>query len=47
MTEYEWNEIWLGQRHWELAAESLNHEQGVWSIVFLSQRCVTPAAGIR
>ena len=32
MTEYEWNESRMGQRHWELAAESLNDEQGVWSI---------------
>jgi SRSO17 transposase len=32
MTEYEWDETWMGQRHWELAAESLNDEQGVWSI---------------
>jgi SRSO17 transposase len=32
MTEYEWNETWMGQRHGELAAESLNDEQGVWSI---------------
>jgi SRSO17 transposase len=32
MTEYEWDETWMGQRHWELAAESLDDEQGVWSI---------------
>jgi SRSO17 transposase len=32
MTDYEWNETWLCQRNWELTAESLNDEQGVWSI---------------
>lgn len=32
MTEYEWHETWMGQRHGELSAESLNDEQGVWSI---------------
>jgi SRSO17 transposase len=32
MGEYQWNEAWLRQRHWELCAESLSDEQGVWSI---------------
>jgi SRSO17 transposase len=30
--EYRWDEPWLRQRHWELCAESLSDEQGVWSI---------------
>ena len=32
VSEYRWNESWLRQRHWELSAESLSEEQGVWSI---------------
>jgi len=32
MSDYEWDETWMQQRHWEVAAESLNDEQGVWSI---------------
>ena len=32
VTDYEWNESWLQRRHWELCAESLSDEQGVWSI---------------
>jgi len=31
-SDYRWDEPWLRQRHWEIAAESLNDEQGVWSI---------------
>lgn len=32
MSDYRWDEPWMRQRHWEIAAESLNDEQGVWSI---------------
>jgi len=32
VSDYRWNESWLRQRHWELSAESLSDEQGVWSI---------------
>jgi SRSO17 transposase len=30
--DYQWDEAWLRQRHWQLSAESLSDEQGVWSI---------------
>ncbi len=32
MCDYQWDELWLRQRHWELSAASLAHPQGVWSI---------------
>jgi len=32
VSDYRWDESWLRQRHWELCAESLSDEQGVWSI---------------
>jgi SRSO17 transposase len=32
VSDYRWNESWMRQRHWELSAESLSDEQGVWSI---------------
>jgi SRSO17 transposase len=32
VSDYQWDESWLRQRHWELGAESLSDEQGVWSI---------------
>ena len=32
VSDYEWDESWLRERHWELVAESLSDEQGVWSI---------------
>ena len=32
MSDYRWDEPWMRQRHWDIAAESLNDEQGVWSI---------------
>ena len=32
VTDYEWDESWLQRRHWELCAESLSDEQGVWSL---------------
>ena len=32
VSDYQWDEPWLRQRHWELCAESLSDEQGVWSI---------------
>src|SRR5260370_2686463 len=38
MSEGEWDESWMRERHWELGAESLNDDQGVWSI----DACETP-----
>ena len=32
VSDYCWDEPWLRQRHWDLSAESLSDEQGVWSI---------------
>ena len=32
MSEYEWNEGRMRNRHWQLSAQSLADEQGVWSI---------------
>lgn len=32
MSNYQWDQEWMRQRHWELSAESLSDEQGVWSI---------------
>lgn len=32
VSDYRWDESWMRQRHWELGAESLSDEQGVWSI---------------
>ena len=32
ITEYTWDEEWMRRRHWELSAESLSDEEGVWSI---------------
>lgn len=32
VSDHRWDESWLRQRHWELSAESLSDEQGVWSI---------------
>lgn len=32
VTEYEWDETHLQNKHWELSAEALADEQGVWSI---------------
>lgn len=32
LTDYRWDESWLAQRHWQLAAEALSDPQGVWSI---------------
>ena len=32
VSDYRWDEPWLRQRHWELSAQSLSDEQGVWSI---------------
>jgi len=32
MSDYQWDEPWMRKRHWGIAAESLNDEQGVWSI---------------
>src|SRR5258708_4443743 len=41
MSEGEWDESWMRERHWELGAESLNDDQGVWSI----DACETPKKG--
>lgn len=30
VSDYQWNESWLGQRHWELGGQSLSDPQGVW-----------------
>ena len=32
MSEYQWDESWMRKRHWQVAAESLADEQGVWSL---------------
>jgi SRSO17 transposase len=32
MSDYGWDEPWMRQRHWDLAAESLNDPEGVWSL---------------
>jgi len=32
MTDYQWDEPWRRQRHWELSAASLADPQGVWSL---------------
>ncbi len=32
MSDYQWDESWMRQRHWDIAAESLNDPEGVWSI---------------
>jgi len=32
MSDYQWDEPWLGKRHWELCAETLSDPQGVWSL---------------
>jgi SRSO17 transposase len=32
MSDYRWDEPWMGQRHWELCAQALSDSQGVWSL---------------
>jgi SRSO17 transposase len=32
MSDYRWDEPWMRQRHWDIAAESLNDPDGVWSL---------------
>jgi SRSO17 transposase len=32
LSQYQWDEEWLRQRHWELSAEALSDPEGVWSI---------------
>ena len=32
LTDYQWDEPWMRQQHWQLAAHSLADAQGVWSI---------------
>ena len=32
MSDYQWDELWMRKRHWELCAETLSDPQGVWSI---------------
>jgi len=41
MSEGEWDESWMRKRHWELGAESLSDDQGVWSI----DACEIPKKG--
>ena len=32
MSDYQWDESWMKQRHWELCAQALSDPDGVWSI---------------
>lgn len=32
MSDYQWDEPWMRQRHWELCAQTLSDPQGVWSV---------------
>lgn len=32
VTDYKWDEEWMRRRHWELAAQALSDDQGVWSV---------------
>jgi SRSO17 transposase len=32
LNDYRWDESWMAQRHWQLAAKALSDPQGVWSI---------------
>jgi len=32
LSDYQWDEPWLRQRHWELCAQTLSDPQGVWSL---------------
>jgi len=32
VTDYRWDEEWMRERQWELCAESLSDEEGVWSV---------------
>jgi SRSO17 transposase len=32
LSDYRWEESWMAQRHWQLAAQTLSDPQGVWSI---------------
>ena len=32
LSDYQWDEPWLQQRHWELCAQTLSDPQGVWSV---------------
>ena len=32
MSDYQWDEPWMGKRHWELCAQALSDPQGVWSL---------------
>jgi len=32
MCDYQWDEPWLRQRHWELSAQALSDPLGVWSV---------------
>lgn len=41
LSEDRWDEFWMAERHWELAAEALSDPQGVWSI----QACQFPKMG--
>jgi SRSO17 transposase len=41
LSDYRWDESWMAERHWQLAAEALGDPQGVWSI----QACQFPKEG--
>ena len=41
LSDYRWDESWMAERHWQLAAEALGDPQGVWSI----HACQFPKAG--
>lgn len=32
LSDCQWDESWMGQRHWELCAQTLSDPQGVWSV---------------
>lgn len=32
MSDSQWDELWMRKRHWEIAAQSLQDQQGVWSL---------------
>jgi len=32
LSDYRWDESWMAERHWQLAAQRLSDPQGVWSV---------------
>ena len=32
LSDYRWDESWMAERHWQLAAQTLSASQGVWSV---------------